>query len=636
MRRKDLYLFNYYIMHLKEKLVSSFLFLSAFFSVIIIFLIIIFILREGMPIFLKEGLSFIFGREWKPEGEIYGFDASYGALPLILATLLTTFMAIAIAVPLGIGSAIFISHLAPKRIKSFIKSMIELLAGIPSVVYGFFGMIVLVNFFQASFNVASGEGWLVASIVLAIMILPTITSISEDVISSVPYEYIEGSFALGATKWRTIRKIVLPASLPGIIASIVLGIGRAAGETMAVMMVIGNSPLMPNLKMPFMPLKTITSAMAIEMGESPTNSMWHHALYGLAVLLLIIAFFVNWFAMKIIERSKKARVNEKLKKYAKIFFSIILFFLTIYIFEIYSIAIFGIFLLLYFIMKREIISERISQKIAFSLISLCAFISISVLFIILYYIFSNGISGLTIEFLTKPPSNLGREGGIFPAIVGTLLLVGGAILFAMPLGIGAGIYLNEYAREGKIKKIILSSITMLNGTPSIVFGLFGLTFFVIYLKWGICLLAGQITLALMILPTIIKTTQETLKTIPKHVREGSFALGATKWQTIKKIVLPASLPGIMTGAILSIGRAAGETAPILFTAAVFSQRFLPGSVFEPVMALPYHLFIIITSVPGEEARGNAFATAVVLTLLVIVLYMGAIIIRNRYRKKIRW
>ncbi|MEM2935483.1 MAG: phosphate ABC transporter permease, partial [Candidatus Thermoplasmatota archaeon] len=171
-------------MRLREKLINSFLFLSAFFSVIIIFLMILFILKEGAPIFLKEGLRFIFGKEWRPEGEIYGFPASYGALPLILATLLTTFMAIIIAVPLGVGSAIFISHLAPRKIKSFIKSTIELLAGIPSVVYGFFGMIVLVNFFQANFNVASGEGWLSASIVLAIMILPTITSISEDVISS--------------------------------------------------------------------------------------------------------------------------------------------------------------------------------------------------------------------------------------------------------------------------------------------------------------------------------------------------------------------------------------------------------------------------------------------------------------------
>ncbi|MEM2583220.1 MAG: phosphate ABC transporter permease PstA [Candidatus Thermoplasmatota archaeon] len=623
-------------MRLREKLINSFLFLSAFFSVIIIFLMILFILKEGTSIFLKEGLRFIFGKEWRPEGEIYGFPASYGALPLILTTLLTTFMAIIIAVPLGVGSAIFISHLAPRKIKSFIKSTIELLAGIPSVVYGFFGMVVIVNFFQTNFNVASGEGWLAASIVLAIMILPTITSISEDVISSVPSEYVEGSFALGANKWQTIKKIVLPASFPGILASVVLGIGRAAGETMAVMMVIGNAALMPSLKKPFMPLKTITSAMAIEMGESPTNSMWHHALYGLAIILLVIAFLVNWLAMKIIERNKMRMVNENLKRFAKIFFSIILSLFVIYIFEIYSIAVFALFLLIYFIMKKEIISEKVSQKIAFSFFTLCAFISISVLFIILYYIFSNGISGLSIEFLTKPPTNLGRSGGIFPAIVGTLFLVGGAILFAMPLGVGAGIYLNEYAKEGKIKKIILSSITMLNGTPSIVFGLFGLTFLVIYLKWGICLLAGQITLAFMILPTIIKTTQEALKTVPQYVREGSFALGATKWQTIKKIVLPASLPGIMTGAILSIGRAAGETAPILFTAAVFSQKFLPTSVFQPVMALPYHLFIIITSVPGEEARRNAFATAVVLTLLVIVLYMGAIIIRNRYRKKIRW
>jgi phosphate transport system permease protein len=214
-----------------------------------------------------------------------------------------------------------------------------------------------------------------------------------------------------------------------------------------------------------------------------------------------------------------------------------------------------------------------------------------------------------------------------------LYLVTGAIVLALPLGAGAAIYLNEYTREGIITKIIRGGADLLNGTPSIVFGLFGFAFFVLYLKWGFSLLAGQITLAFMVFPTIIRTTEEALKSVPSSIREGSLALGATKWQTIKKVVLPPASPGILTGAILGIGRAAGETAPIMFTAVVFSS-FMPTSVFEPVNALPYHLFILSTSVPASQQ--NQAGTALVLLLLVICIYFCAILLRNRFRKKMKW
>ncbi|WP_298669099.1 phosphate ABC transporter permease PstA, partial [uncultured Methanofollis sp.] len=175
---------------------------------------------------------------------------------------------------------------------------------------------------------------------------------------------------------------------------------------------------------------------------------------------------------------------------------------------------------------------------------------------------------------------------------------------------------------------------LLNGMPSIVFGLFGFAFIVLYLNVGVSLLAGMVTLGLMVLPTVIRTTEEALKTVPVAIREGSLALGATRWQTIRRVVLPPALPGILTGTILSIGRAAGETAPILFTAVVFSKRFLPASVFEPVMALPYHLFILTTNVPGAET--NQYGTALVLLVLVVGIYAAAIALRNHYQKNVRW
>ncbi|RLF50930.1 MAG: phosphate ABC transporter permease [Thermoplasmata archaeon] len=640
-----------------EKGIKCILFITAIFAVVAIFTILFFLLKEAYPIFRQEGiLDFIFGRIWKPEGEIYGFPASYGALPLIMATLMVTLGAMLISVPLGIGSAIFISEIAPASMRNIVKPAIELLAGIPSVVYGFFGLVVLVSWLQRNFNVASGEGWFAASIILAIMALPTIASVAEDAINAVPREFKEGSLALGATKWQTIRNVVLPSAMSGITAAIILGMGRAIGETMAVMMVIGNSAQMPSFSKPFMPLKTLTSAIAVEMGEAPYASMWQHSLYGLAVILLVIVLVINIISTVIMERIKEkfvpsnkrkivisCKLRQKVKKILVLFFlSLIITLLTLSL-GIKTTCVLLLPIITIYVIYRylsvktmRILPPNLEQKIAYSLIFTAVSITIFLLFIVIYYIVANGIKALSWEFITQPPKNLGREGGIFPAIVGTLMLVGGAILFALPVGVGAAIYLNEYTKEGKMRKIIRTGTDLLNGTPSIIFGLFGLTFFVMYLGFGVSLLAGQLTLALMILPTIIRTTEEALKSVPQEIREASFALGATKWQTIKKVVLPSSLPGILTGIILSIGRAAGETAPILFTAAVFSQRFLPSSPFQPVMALPYHLFILSTSIPGEEAKINAAGTALVLVMLVLAMYAGAIVIRSKYRKKMRW
>jgi phosphate transport system permease protein len=282
---------------------------------------------------------------------------------------------------------------------------------------------------------------------------------------------------------------------------------------------------------------------------------------------------------------------------------------------------------------RPFLSEKTVQTIAFAIITCATLAVIAILVIILQDIVLNGLPALSWEFLTKPPLDSGRAGGIFPAIVGTLYLVVGAIAIALPLGVGAAIYLVEYTREGRVTRLIRTGVDLLNGTPSIVFGLFGFAFIVLYLNAGVSMLAGQVTLALMVLPTVIRTTEESLKSIPLALREGSLALGATKWQTISRVVLPPALPGILTGAILSIGRAAGETAPIMFTAVVFSSRFLPDSIFDPVMALPYHLFILATNVP--DAVQNMYGTALVLLTLVVAFYAVAIAVRTHFKKRTR-
>jgi phosphate transport system permease protein len=630
---------------IKEISIKTIFFLTAISSIIVIFSIILFLLKDSIPIFQKVGIwGFLSGTRWYPTGS----PPLYGTFPLIIGTLLVTLGAMIIAIPLSLGSAIFISELATPRMRAIIKPAIELLAGIPSVVYGFFGLIVLTVWLRISFNQPSGESWLAGSILLGIMAIPTITSVAEDAISSVPREYKEGSLALSATRWQTISKVIVPSSLSGITAAIILGMGRAIGETMAVLMVCGNPTygLIPSpIWNVFAPIKTLTATLGIEMGEVASNSNHYYALFGVAILLLVITLIVNILASIILGRLKERQQSgskkrrkisyENSQKIKRTIFSIIAIIVILSLFVNAGILITGIILLIllgwYSIRKK--ISAKHMQRIAFTAILAAIITVIIILGIILAYIIGNGAGALSWEFISGTPSNLGRSGGIFPAIIGTFYLVFGAILIALPLGVGAAIFLTEYTREGKVTKIIRAGADLLNGTPSIVFGLFGFAFLVLYLRFGISLLAGQITIAFMILPTIIRTTEEALKCVPQNLREGSFALGASKWQTIRKVVLPPAAPGILTGAILGIGRAAGETAPILFTAVVFSG-FYPSSVLDPVNALPYHLYILATSIPNSQQAQAG--TALVLLLLVIGIYFIAVFIRNHYQKTMKW
>lgn len=256
---------------------------------------------------------------------------------------------------------------------------------------------------------------------------------------------------------------------------------------------------------------------------------------------------------------------------------------------------------------------------------------------IIWFLGKNGLSILSWEFLTEPPREGMTEGGIFPALVGTCYLVFGAIIWALPLGVLAAIYLTEYTRQGKVIRVIRLGINNLAGVPSVVFGLFGLTFFVIYLGFGVSILSGSLTLAFMILPTIIRASEEAILAVPQTFREASFALGATRWQTIYKVVLPQALPGVLTGSILGIGRAAGETAPIIFTAATFYTPHLPRSIFDPVMALPFHLYVLATEGTHlEKTLPIQYGTALVLLGLVLGINLVAIVWRARLRRKKKW
>jgi len=629
----------------KEKLIKIILFVCAIFATITVIFIISFLFAEAAPAFQEIGVgTLVLGPEWVPTG----VPERFGGLPMVLGTLLVTLGAVAFCGPLGVACALFLSQVAPPRARSILKPAVELLAAIPSVVYGFFGLTVMARWVKVTFDIPTGETWLNGSILLGVMALPTVVSVSEEALTAVPREFKEASLAIGANKWQTIRRVILPSALSGITAAIVLGLGRAIGETMAVMMATGNAPIIPKpLWNIFSPIRTITGCLGTEMGEVPLGSLHYHALFSLAVILFVVVIGINFAATWILGYIKRKQFGEggktsgfriplpegftaAIKKGLGL--GIAATILTIVYLSLGLVpvmAIIGGYLAYRYIAPR--LGPDRSQKLAISVLWSSGVVTLVILGILVGFIFVKGMPAITWDFLTKAPRDSGRAGGIFPAILGTLYLVAGAIAVSLPIGMGAAIYLSEYAREGRITRLIRMGVDALNGTPSVVFGLFGMAFFVLYLEFGRSLIAGQLTLGLMVLPVIVRTTEESLKFVPMSLREGSLALGATRWQTVRRVVLPPSLPGIITGAILAIGRVAGETAPIIFTCAVFISRFLPDSLFDSVMALTYHLYTLAVGVPRSSQ--NAYGTAVVLLTLVLIIDLGAIIIRNRYYRE---
>ena len=467
------------VSRLKERFVRSVFFFTAFFAVIVVAFILLFLLRDGYSIFETVGVvNFLFGPTWAPASVAPSYEIS----ALIIGTLLVTLGAMLFAVPLSIGCAIYISELASPRIKSILKPATELLAGIPSVVYGFFGLIVLSTFIRITFNIPSGQTWLAGSILLGVMALPTIISVSEDAISSVPCEYREGSLAVGATRWQTISRVIVPGALSGIAAAIILGIGRAIGETMAVLMVTGNTAIIPSpIWNVLSPVRTLTGTLGIEMGDVAIGSEHYHALFGVAVVLLVITLIINMSAVSILSYLRDGRsagrakrswlhlpalspIREKLIPYSRIAILALLalLFLAAGFWEVALIVVLAAAAWHY---GRNMISRSHIELFAFGCIVAAAVAVLAILAIILGYIIINGLPALSWNFLTQGPSDLGRSGGIFPAIVGTLYLVTGAILIALPLGVGAAVYLVEYTREGRVTKLIRPVWTSSTGRP---------------------------------------------------------------------------------------------------------------------------------------------------------------------------
>ncbi len=280
--------------------------------------------------------------------------------------------------------------------------------------------------------------------------------------------------------------------------------------------------------------------------------------------------------------------------------------------------------------------KMLAQNVAFGLFKVLSGVIVTILFVILGFIIVKGASVLSWDFITTPPTDGMKGGGIWPAIVGTFYLMVGSALFAFPLGIMSGIYMNEYASKGKIVRFIRMMTNNLAGIPSIVFGLFGMSLFVGFFGFGDSIIAGSLTLGLLALPLVIRTTEEALKAIPDSFREGSLALGATKLQTIWHVILPMGMPNIITGLILALGRVSGETAPILFTCAAYFLPQLPESVFDQCMALPYHLYVLATSGTDMDKQiPIAYGTALVLVIIILFVNLLANALRNYFQKKLK-
>ena len=587
----------------KEKIGKAVFATAAVICVIAVVAIFAFLIYKSLPAFGKLGIfEFMFGDTWSPD-RLDTYDSplsgTYGIFTMIVGTFAATVGALLIGGVLGYFTAVFLAFYCPARPKRILSTVINLLAGIPSVVYGFFGIVFLLPILS---NIApnNGSGLLATSIILGIMILPTVVSLSRTSMEAVPRAYYEGSVAMGATHSETVFRIMTPAARSGITASLILGIGRALGETMAVVMVAGNSPTYPNGL--FSSFRVLTANIVMEMGYA--GEVQEGALVATGVVLLLFVLIVNLIfgaisgkAVKTVVGKSKKKENRLGEKNARLFRRIK-----------DKIGLFA----------HKIRAVKIGQGMAI----LSGLFAGAVLLLVIGFIFAKGL-----PYLIQNPSLIyGKyEFGshnitILPAIVTTLFAVFLSLIIAIPIGIMTAIFLNEYAKKGnRFVRLIRSAIDILSGVPSIVYGLFGMITFVKIFGGSSTIMAGSLTISMMLLPTIVRSTEESLKSVSDAMREGSLALGAGKLRTIFKIVLPSALPGILSAIILSMGRVISESAPFLYTTGSVIAA-VPSDFFDSGATLAVALY----QLSGEGWYMNeAYATAVVLIVIVLALNLLA-------------
>ena len=606
---------------IKEKTGKIIFTAAAIICIIAVVAIFIFMFVKSIPAFRKIGLfDFIFGDKWSPD-RLDKYDeplsGSYGIFKMIVGTAAATACSLLFGGTLGYFTAVFITFYCPKKLKRLFSSTINLLAGIPSVVYGFFGIMFLLPLIS---NIApnNGSGLLATAIILGIMIMPTVVSLSKTSLEAVPEAYYQGALALGATHSQAVFGVVRKAAKSGITASLVLGVGRALGETMAVIMVAGNSVAYPHSF--FNSFRVLTANIVMEMGYA--GDVQQGALVATGTVLLVFVFIVNMIFGAVSKKavtslsgggSSKAFKNSPVGKTPRAKSAIAI--------------------------KCEDFFSALKYKLKTATIGKCASIFSGVftacaLLLVLGFILVKGLPNLIGNpyLLFGKYEFDGEKITILPSIITTLMAVALSLLIAIPVGVCTAIFMNEYAKKNSvIIKIIRGAIDLLSGVPSIVYGLFGMLTFVAMFGGSSSILAGSCTIALMLLPTIVRSTEESLKSVSDSLREGSFALGAGKLRTIFKIVLPSAMPGIVSAIILSIGRVVSESAPFIYTmGSVISA--IPKSYMDSNATLAVALYRL----SGEGWYLNeAYATAVVLIVFVLALNLLAEFVAGRLNKKLK-
>ncbi len=559
--------------------------IAAAFSVVAVIVICIFLFVRGIPAMAKVGLfDFLFGVDWRPNNnDVFdqALEGMYGILPMIVGTLCATAGALLVGGTIGYLTAIFLAKFCPKKIKGILSQVVNLLAGIPSVIFGFFGMRVLSPFLGIFTSNGSGSGIFLVSIVLGIMILPTVVSLSKNAIEAVPDAYYEGARALGASHEQAVFKVVVPAGRSGVLASLILGVGRAMGETMAVVMVAGNSPVFPTGL--FRSFCTLTATIVKEMGYAEDVHL--SSLFAIGCVLLVFVLIVN-LILHMVSREKKSNRNGRQGRLVPDW-------------------------LRGFYAKIDRPLGKFKKGCCYGA---AAFSTVALAGIVLF-VMINGIPHITWDFLTNNYT-YGSGPTIMPALAATGLLIVVSMVIAIPIGIATAIYLHEYTKRGnKLVKVIRSAIEVLSGVPSIVYGLFGMAFFCTFMNLGTSIISGSLTVTIMILPVIVRSTEEALIAVPDSYREGSYALGATKLRTVFKVVLPSALPGILAAVILAIGRVVSESAPLVYTMGA-SPRPAPSGLSSPGTSLAVLLYYYT----GEGLYlDQAYATAAILMIIVLGL-----------------
>ena len=615
----------------KEAALRNLFLACACVAVLAVVLIFVFTFWKAIPVITQIGLPAFLSLDWAPT------EGRYGILALLAGSGIVTVGALAIGVPLAVGCAVFLTEIAGKRLAGIVSTAVDLLAGVPSVVYGFFGIVVLRPLIAGATG-GLGFGALTVWLVLAIMIVPTITTLTMDALRSIPMGIREASFAMGATRWQTIYKVVLPAAKMGIVNAVVLGMGRAIGETMAVLMVVGNAPVIPASVAS--PLSTLTSQIALDMGYS--SGLHRSALFGMGVVLFLISAGLVGIVRALSaareggrgrSRHRRAKAADRAVNAVGVSFNHAEG--TADHAPVQKLAadsvtpVTGVETI-----SREGSRARIKRLLSsgsasgankgrtndvmLGVFRAAGVLTTLVLVLIIAFVAVNGLPVMSLDFIFGWPHGVNAEGGLFPTIVSTIYVTALAMLICTPVAVLAAVYLAEYAKQGRLVTFIRYAADTLSSVPSIVMGLFGYAMFVEAMGFGLSMLSAALALALMMLPIVMRTTEEAIRAVPRYIRWGAYGLGATKWQVVSKIVLPSAFPRIATGIVLAIGRAIGETAVVLYT---MGQAInLPVTPLDSGRPMTIHLYQLANEGINMQA---AYGTALLLMIMILAFNLFA-------------